>query len=91
MFMYLKHNIDTVAFLRRASCCRGSVYIRTKGGDNLNLKSAICRMVFAVASMREPFMREAQVICSEPEEYALLLDFLDVESGETPWKQLTPE
>ena len=39
------HDIDVTAFLAVLDTCVGNVYLVTKEGDHLNLKSKLCQLV----------------------------------------------
>ena len=39
------HNIDVPAFLKVLDQCVGNVYLVTRDGDHLNLKSKLCQLV----------------------------------------------
>ena len=39
------HNIDVTAFLAVLDTCEGNVYLVTKEGDRLNLRSKLCQLV----------------------------------------------
>lgn len=47
--MKLKPSTDVSRFLQDVQKCRGEVWFTTLEGDNLNLKSALSRFVFAAA------------------------------------------
>lgn len=44
--MKLKKDINTASFLQAVQSCSGDVCFVTPEGDNLNLKSALSRLVF---------------------------------------------
>ena len=39
------HDIDVPAFLKVLDSCEGEVYLMTRDGDRLNLKSKLCQLV----------------------------------------------
>ena len=39
------HDIDVPAFLKVLDSCEGNVYLMTRDGDRLNLKSKLCQLV----------------------------------------------
>ena len=47
--MYLKYPLNTVDFFRAIDCCQGEVLLQTREKDILNLRSQLCRFIFAVA------------------------------------------
>lgn len=74
--MYLKYPLSTVDFFRTIDCCQGEVLLHTKENDILNLRSQLCRFVFAVALSQQSFFEGAYVTCTEQTDYALLQDYL---------------
>ena len=74
--MYLKHPINTVDFFKAIDRCSGEVLLRTREKDILNLRSQLCRFVFAVALTDRNFFDKAVVECSVPSDYAILHDYL---------------
>ena len=74
--MYLKHPIDAVAFFKRIDLCQGDVLLHTRENDTLNLRSQLCRFVFAVAISGNSFFEGARVECTEAADYAVLGDYL---------------
>lgn len=69
--MKLKENCDIVAFLHAVQQCRGEVFLVTKEGDRLNLKSTLSRYVFAVIAENGKLMAESRVECGEPDRKVL--------------------
>ena len=39
------HNVDFDDFIKAVDECKGDVYLETKDGDVLNLKSKLCQML----------------------------------------------
>ncbi len=74
--MYLKQAINSVAFFKAIDCCQGEVLLHTKEKDVLNLRSQLCRFVFAVALSEGSLFADARVECSDPSDYLLLQDYL---------------
>lgn len=75
--MYLKKNINAAAFLNTIrDHCRGDVFCRTQEGDVLNLRSTLCKYVFAVVSNDSKIMGRCVISCEEPEDYKVLAAFL---------------
>ena len=53
--------------------CKGSIELRTEEGDRLNMKSKLCQYI----AMTDIFSNaEIEIMVSEPEDVALLIDFL---------------
>ena len=74
--MYLKQPLGTVDFFKAIDSCSGEVLLRTKERDILNLRSQLCRFVFAVAVSEKSFFEGAEVECSDPSDYEILRDYL---------------
>lgn len=74
--MYLKQPVNAVAFFEAIDGCRGEVLLHTKEKDVLNLRSQLCRFIFAVALSGQTFFSDARVECSEETDYVLLRDYL---------------
>ncbi len=74
--MYLKYPLNTVDFFKAIDCCQGEVLLHTKEKDILNLRSQLCRFIFAVAFSDGAFFEDARVECSVTSDYVLLQDYL---------------
>lgn len=74
--MYLKQPFNAVDFFKTIDRCSGEILLRTKEGDILNLRSQLCRFVFAVAISEKSFFEGAKVECSESSDYDALRDYL---------------
>lgn len=74
--MYLKHPLNTVDFFQAIDSCRGEVLLHTKEKDVLNLRSQLCRFIFAVTLSGHHFLADARLECSDSSDYVLLQDFL---------------
>ena len=74
--MPLKKDIKITAFLAAVNQCSGDVLLETVEGDSLNLKSQLCRYVFAVASTKPAFFESATVTCSDEGDLVHLREFL---------------
>jgi len=61
--MELKHIMDSVAFFKAVDSCRGEILLHTKEQDVLNLRSQLCRFIFAVAFSEGSFLEGARVEC----------------------------
>ena len=47
------HDIDVPAFLKVLDSCEGEVYLMTRDGDRLNLKSKLCRGIIQAPVRKE--------------------------------------
>ena len=60
--MHLNPNIDINEFLKVVSTCKGDVLFETPEGDQMNLKSELCRFVFASgANVHRTLVRRDQL------------------------------
>ncbi len=78
MMRRLKRPIDPIAFINAVKNCSGDVFLQTKEGDLLNLKSNLCQYIFAYVSLSdntEDFLINAELTCDLQEDYPLLSDY----------------
>lgn len=81
--MYLKNNVDTAVFLNTIrDRCHGDVFCRTQEGDILNLRSVLCKYMFAVVANDPKIMKHCVISCEEPADYEILAPFLKEEESE---------
>ena len=78
------HNIDASKFLTVLDACKGNVYLVTREGDHLNLKSKLCQLIGLTQLIEGGKIAEAYVLCDNPEDESKLFRF-DL-YGETPTK-----
>lgn len=74
--MHLNPNIDINEFLKVVSACKGDVLFETPEGDQMNLKSELCRFVFASGANVHRTLH-AEITCKNPDDAVLLKDFLE--------------
>ena len=55
--------------------CKGDVYLETKDGDVLNLKSKLCQMLGLSTILRNSEVAEATIRCTDPEDETMLFRF----------------
>ena len=68
---------DIEKFFETVDKCKGRVELVTGEGDRLNLKSKLSQYIFLTQSVLEDSkIGEIELILSEPEDVALILDFL---------------
>ena len=65
-----KHFFDAV------NKCHGAVELLTAEGDRLNLKSTLCQYIALTQMFKEARIDDVELIVSEPEDVARLLEFL---------------
>lgn len=75
--MKLKANIDYTAFLFKVRECQGEVSFCTEAGDRLNLKSMLSEYIFLSAAITTALAAHGQLICGDPQDVALLADFVE--------------
>lgn len=56
--------------------CKGKVELCTEEGDRLNLKSKLCQYIAMTDIFSNAEIGEIEVMVSEPEDVALLIDFM---------------
>lgn len=77
------HNVDVPAFLKTLDECKGNVYLMTREGDNLNLKSKLCQLVGLTKLIEGGKIADAFIVCEKPEDESTLFRFnLYGETGE---------
>lgn len=69
------HNIDVSKFLTVLDSCKGNVYLVTREGDNLNLKSKLCQLIGLTQLIEGGKIAEAYVLCDNPEDESKLFRF----------------
>ena len=62
------HNINFDDFIKAIDECKGDVYLETKDGDVLNLKSKLCLMLGLSTILRNSEVAEATIRCTHPED-----------------------
>lgn len=74
--MKLNPNCDFANFLNTVSQCSGEVFFETTQGDVLNLKSELCRYVFAVVVSKPHLLETGTLTCAKSQDVALLKKYL---------------
>jgi hypothetical protein len=69
------HNVDVPALLKELDECQGNVYLVTREGDHLNLKSKLCQLVGLTQLIEGGKIAEAFLICENPEDESKLFRF----------------
>ena len=69
------HDIDVTEFLAVLDTCQGNVFLVTREGDHLNLKSKLCQLVGLTQLIEGGKIAEAYIICENPEDEAKLFRF----------------
>lgn len=69
------HNIDFDDFIKAIDECKGDVYLETRDGDILNLKSKLCQMIGLSTILGNSEVTEATIRCANPEDETMLFRF----------------
>lgn len=79
------HDIDVPAFLKVLDECKGRVYLATRDGDHVNLRSKLSQLVGLTQLIQGGKIAEAYIICENPEDESKLFRFnLFGEKGQNP-------
>lgn len=69
------HDVDVPEFLKVLDECKGHVYLVTRDGDHLNLKSKLSQLVGLTRLIQGGKIAEAYIICEDPEDESKLFRF----------------
>ena len=69
------HNIDVDKFLTVLDTCKGNVYLVTREGDHLNLKSKLCQLIGLTQLIEGGKISEAYILCDNLEDESKLFRF----------------
>lgn len=69
------HNIDVSKFLTVLDTCKGNVYLVTREGDHLNLKSKLCQLIGLTQLIEGGKITEAYILCDNQEDESKLFRF----------------
>lgn len=69
------HNIDVTEFLAVLDTCEGNVFLVTREGDHLNLKSKLCQLVGLTQLIEGGKIAQAYIVCENQEDEAKLFRF----------------
>lgn len=72
--MHLKPSIEITEFLKAVNTCKNDVLFETPEGDQMNLKSELCRIVFATTPHHAV---HGDITCKNPDDLAILKDYLE--------------
>lgn len=77
------HDVDVPEFLNVLDSCEGEVYLMTRDGDRLNLKSKLCQLVGLTRLIEGGKIAEAFIVCDNEADESRLFRFnLYKQSGE---------
>lgn len=69
------HNIDVDKFLDVLDTCKGNVFLVTREGDHLNLKSKLCQLVGLTKLIEGGKIAEAFILCDNKDDESKLFRF----------------
>lgn len=69
------HNVDFEDFIKAIDECKGDVFLETKDGDALNLKSKLSQMLGLSTILKNSEVAEATIRCADPEDETMLFRF----------------
>ncbi|MGN0564031.1 MAG: hypothetical protein ACI4LH_04745 [Candidatus Heritagella sp.] len=69
------HDIDVPKFLELLESCQGNVWLITREGDRLNLKSKLCQLVGLTRLIEGGKIAEAFIQCENEEDESKLFRF----------------
>ena len=62
------HDIDVSEFLNVLDSCEGNVFLVTREGDKLNLKSRLSQLLGITKLMKGGKITEAYILCDNPDD-----------------------
>lgn len=69
------HDVNVPEFLRILDSCAGEVYLVTRDGDKLNLKSKLCQLIGLTSLIEGGKIAEAFIVCEKEEDEQKLFRF----------------
>ncbi|MDD6489893.1 MAG: hypothetical protein PUG48_08795 [Clostridia bacterium] len=69
------HDVDVQSFLAVLDTCEGDVFLVTREGDHLNLKSKLCQLVGLTKLIEGGKITNAYIVCQKPEDETKLFRF----------------
>jgi len=69
------HDLDVPEFLKVLDECKGNVYLVTREGDHLNLKSKLSQLLGLTQLIEGGKIAEAFILCEDPEDESKLFRF----------------
>lgn len=69
------HDIDVTEFLAVLDTCEGNVFLVSREGDHLNLKSKLCQLVGLTKLIEGGKIAKAYIICENKEDERKLFRF----------------
>ena len=69
------HDVDVKQFVSIIESCKDNVYLITRDGDHLNLKSKLCQILGLTQLIEGGKIASAYVVCENPEDERKLFRF----------------
>lgn len=69
------HDVDVPEFLKVLDSCEGEIYLMTRDGDRLNLKSKLCQLVGLTRLIEGGKIAEAFIMCEKVSDDSKLFRF----------------
>lgn len=69
------HDVNVPEFLKILDSCKGEVYLMTRDGDKLNLKSKLCQLIGLTSLIEGGKIAEAFIVCENEEDEQKLFRF----------------
>lgn len=69
------HDVDVPEFLKVLDSCEGEIYLMTRDGDRLNLKSKLCQLVGLTRLIEGGKIAEAFIMCERESDESKLFRF----------------
>ena len=69
------HNIDVKQFVSVIEKCEGNVYLITRDGNHLNLKSKLCQILGLAQLIEGGKIASAYVVCENPDDERKIFRF----------------
>jgi len=69
------HNVNVPDFLKVLDTCEGNVFLVSRDGDHLNLKSKLCQLVGLTKLIEGGKIAEAYIVCEKHEDESRLFRF----------------
>lgn len=73
--MIALHDLDVNEFLSVLDTCVGDVFLVTRDGDHLNLKSRLCQLIGLTKLIEGGKISEAFIVCQKPEDETKLFRY----------------
>lgn len=69
------HDLDVPGFIRVLEKCKGNVFLVTREGDRLNLRSKLSQLMGLTHLIEGGKIAEAFLVCDDPEDESMLFRY----------------